>query len=134
MQTASLWRFKTMWDVSHVPNCSKTRVRLAKDSYRGSRSDECNKIIPVGCGTFYCRFYFRRKKKKMELRNQSMLSIFLEKRKKRNSQVLYETTLYTSYEFSIFFFFFLNKQVKIMLLFLSTIIYTIKILFGKYYE
>lgn len=63
----------------------------------------------------------------MELRNQSMLSIFLEKRKKRNSQVLYETTLYTSYEFSIFLFFFLNKQVKIMLLFLSTIIYTIKI-------
>lgn len=48
-------------------------------------------------------------KKKMELRNQSMLSIFLEKRKKRNSQVLYETTLYTSYEFSIFLFFFLNK-------------------------
>lgn len=44
VQAAGPWRFKTMWDVSHVLNCGKTRVRVAKDSDRTVWSNGGNKI------------------------------------------------------------------------------------------
>lgn len=85
-------------------------VKLGYDSPRtrivALGAMNATKSFQLDVERFIVDFILGEKKKKMELRNQSMLSIFLEKRKKRNSQVLYETTLYTSYEFSIFFFFF----------------------------
>lgn len=104
-------------------------VKLGYDSPRTSimaRNDECNKIIPVGCGTFYYTDLLIRIKSFSTMRTLILgkngikkpivefASNFSWKKKKRNSHV-YDKVLWFQY------FFFLNKQVKIMLLFLSII-------------
>lgn len=104
-------------------------VKLGYDSPRTSimaRNDECNKIIPVGCGTFYYTDLLIRIKSFSTMRTLILgkngikkpivefASNFSWKKKK---EIL--MSMIRCYDFNIFFFF--NKQVKIMLLFLSII-------------
>lgn len=104
-------------------------VKLGYDSPRTSimaRNDECNKIIPVGCGTFYYTDLLIRIKS-----FSTMRTLILEKNGikkpivefasnfswKKKKEIL--MSMIRCYDFNIFFF--LNKQVKIVLLFLSII-------------
>lgn len=106
-------------------------VKLGYDSPRTSimaRNDECNKIIPVGCGTFYYTDLLIRIKSFSTMRTLILGKNGIKKPivefasnfswKKKKKEIL--MSMIRCYDFNIFFFF-LNKQVKIMLLFLSII-------------
>lgn len=105
-------------------------VKLGYDSPRTSimaRNDECNKIIPVGCGTFYYTDLLIRIKSFSTMRTLILGKNGIKKPivefasnfswKKKKKEIL--MSMIRCYDFNIFFF--LNKQVKIMLLFLSII-------------
>lgn len=51
VQATGPWRFKTMWDVSHVLNCGKTRVRVAKDSDVRSEAMAATKSPRKSCSS-----------------------------------------------------------------------------------